>query len=576
MRWISVITECLWAKWVYWFGMLFAVPVSVAAATLTEQTYAYWLDNVFHASSLSRAEQQAELAWFTQAAKPYKGLTIRVVSEDISTHHFEANQLARAFYDITGIRVIHEITREDDLVRKLELQMETGLPLYDAFINDTDFIGTHALFEQAVPISTYIETQWKPITLPTLALDDFIGLAFGKARDGVLYQLPDQQFANLYWYRHDWFSRPDLQQAFKAIYGYELGVPKNWAAYEDIAEFFSEKIQYIDGLRVWGHMDYGQYDPSLGWRISDGWLGLAGMADKGLPNGLPVNDWGIRTQGCVQVGASMRRGGALDSPAAIYAVEKYVEWLNRFAPPDARTLNFSSFSGYALKGNVAQQIFWYSAFVPAFSQPSPLVDDKGMPRWRVAPSPVGKYWKKGMKSGYQDVGAWTFLRHVEPTRLAAAWLYAQFTVSKTVSMSKLIHGATPIRYSDLSHPDIQALSSRWGGLMQFYLSEARNHWTPTGQTVPDYSALSSAWWQELGPVVAGDKSVREGMKSLANEMDKRLALIGEAHRSECKPALGELDTSEYWLNRQGAPWPEIKVRPKGQTMTHKQAMSQWH
>ena len=32
-------------------------------------------------------------------------------------------------------------------------------------------------------------------------------------------------------------SKTDLKKKFKAKYGYELGVPKNWSAYEDIANF---------------------------------------------------------------------------------------------------------------------------------------------------------------------------------------------------------------------------------------------------------------------------------------------------------------------------------------------------
>ncbi len=57
------------------------------------------------------------------------------------------------------------------------------------------------------------------------------------APDGKLYQLPDQQFANLYWFRYDWFKRPDFKKKFKEKYGYELGVPVNWSAYEDIRYF---------------------------------------------------------------------------------------------------------------------------------------------------------------------------------------------------------------------------------------------------------------------------------------------------------------------------------------------------
>ncbi len=85
--------------------------------------------------------------------------------------------------------------------------------------------------------------------------------SFTTGPDGKLYQIPDQQFANLYWFRYDWFKRPDLKEKFKEIYGYELGVPVNWSAYEDIAEFFTENVKEIDGNAVYGHMDYGKKDP---------------------------------------------------------------------------------------------------------------------------------------------------------------------------------------------------------------------------------------------------------------------------------------------------------------------------
>ena len=93
--------------------------------------------------------------------------------------------------------------------------------------------------------------------------------------------MPDQQFANLYWFRYDWFQKPELKAAFKAKFGYELGVPVNWSAYEDIADFFTNTVKEIDGQKVYGHMDYGKKDPSLGWRFTDAWLSMAGNGDRG-------------------------------------------------------------------------------------------------------------------------------------------------------------------------------------------------------------------------------------------------------------------------------------------------------
>ena len=159
-----------------------------------------WLKSEFKDSTLSKDEQMKEMAWFIEAAKPFKGMTIRVVSERIDTHWYEANTLTKAFEDITGIKVVHEITGEDDVVKKISTQMDLEYNIYDAYINDSDLIGTHYRSGKVVAISDFIKNEGKDVTLPTLDLDDFIGLSFTTGPDGKLYQLPDQQFANLYWY----------------------------------------------------------------------------------------------------------------------------------------------------------------------------------------------------------------------------------------------------------------------------------------------------------------------------------------------------------------------------------------
>ena len=88
-------------------------------------------------------------------------------------------------------------------------------------------------------------------------------------------------------------------------------------------------------------MDYGKKDPSLGWRFTDAWLSMAGAGDVGIPNGLPVHEWGIRVEGCRPVGSTVERGGATDGPAAVYSLTKYVDWLKAYAPPEAAGMVFS-------------------------------------------------------------------------------------------------------------------------------------------------------------------------------------------------------------------------------------------
>jgi glycerol transport system substrate-binding protein len=283
-----------------------------------------WVDEEFQPSVLTREEQLDEMEWFVQAAEPYRGMEINIVAEAIPTHDYEAEILTRAFEEITGIRVNMQIIGEGDVVQALQTQMQTGRNIYDMYVNDADLIGMHSRLGQTVNLDEWMAGEGADVTLPTLDVEDFFGRLFATGPDGSLWQLPDQQFANLYWFRKDWFDREDFQEQFQELYGYELGVPVDWSAYEDIAEFFTEHVREIDGVRVYGHMDYGKRAPDLGWRMTDAWLSMAGAGDKGLPNGRPVDEWGIRMEegSCNPAGASITRGGATNGPAAVYAVRK--------------------------------------------------------------------------------------------------------------------------------------------------------------------------------------------------------------------------------------------------------------
>ena len=245
-------------------------------------------------SALDRAGQEAEMQWFIDAAQPFRGMDIKVVSETITTHEYEARVLAPAFSRITGINITHDLIGEGDVVEKLQTQMQSGENIYDAYINDSDLIGTHWRYQQVRNLTDWMANEGADVTNPDIDIDDFIGKSFTTAPDGKLYQLPDQQFANLYWFRYDWFNDEAIRAEFREKYGYDLGVPVNWSAYEDIAEFFTGRE--IDGKRVYGHMDYGKKDPSLGWRFTDAWLSMAGNGDKGIPNGLPVDEFNFEEE----------------------------------------------------------------------------------------------------------------------------------------------------------------------------------------------------------------------------------------------------------------------------------------
>ncbi len=365
---------------------------SVAAFALMAPTSSWadmaaaekWVNEEFQPSTLSKEEQLKEMEWFINAAKPFAGMEINVLSEGpLGTHDYESQVLTKAFEEITGIKVNHQELGEGEVVQAVQTQMQTNRNLYDAYVNDSDLIGTHSRLQLAVNLTDWMAGEGKDVTNPMLDLDDFIGIKFTTGPDGKLYQLPDQQFANLYWFRKDWFDKPELKEKFKAKYGYELGVPVNWSAYEDIADFFTNDVKEIDGVRVYGHMDYGKRAPDLGWRMTDAWLSMAGTGSPGEPNGVPIDEWGIRMEkgSCNPLGSSVSRGGEANGPASVYAIAKWDEWLRKYAPPGAADLDFYQSLPALSTGNVAQQIFWYTSFMPTMVKPKAegnnTVDDAG-------------------------------------------------------------------------------------------------------------------------------------------------------------------------------------------------------
>jgi glycerol transport system substrate-binding protein len=570
-----------------------AASAAVAAPALLTSTPTYgqqvdaakkWLDE-FQPSTLTKDQQMAEMQWFIKAAAPFKGMKVNCVSEILSIHEYESKTLTKAFADITGIQVNHEMMDEGLLVDKIEVEIQSGKPVYDFWMNDSDFIGTHPRYKDIVggSLTDFMANEGKDITNPNLDLDDFIGLSFATFTDNKLYQLPDQQFANLYWFRYDWFQKPELKAAFKKKYGYELGVPVNWSAYEDIAEFFTNDVKEIDGQRVYGHMDYGKKDASLGWRFTDAWLSMAGAGDRGLPNGRPVDEWGIRMEDGIPRGSSITRGGDANGPAAVYALTKFVEWLKKYAPPEAAGMDFLEAGAVPAQGHIAQQIFWYSAFTHALTGPNlPVMNADGTPKWRMAPSPHGAYWKEGMKLGYQDQGCWTFLKYAPMERIKAGWLYAQFCVSKTVTLKKSITSLHLIRESDIWADAMTQLAPKVGGLVEFYRSPARKLWTPTGVNVPEYGKLAQVWWQNVSKAISGETTPQQAMDSLAAAQDSIMARLEKSGiQGSLGPKLNEEKTAEYWYKKaetDGNLAPQRKLaneKPQGITVDYDELLKTW-
>ena len=148
--------------------MLKQIALAATVAALTSQSAwagkaeaENWVNSEFQPSALSKSDQMKEMEWFINAAKPFQGMEINVLSETIPTHEYESKTLTKAFEEITGIKVNHQLLGEGEVVQAVQTQMQTGRNLYDAYINDSDLIGTHSRLQLAVNLSDWMAGDGK-------------------------------------------------------------------------------------------------------------------------------------------------------------------------------------------------------------------------------------------------------------------------------------------------------------------------------------------------------------------------------------------------------------------------------
>ena len=80
-------------------------------------------------------------------SRAWKSTSCRKRSRRTNTNR---RTLAKAFTEITGIKLKHDLIQEGDVVEKLQTQMQSGKNVYDGWINDSDLIGTHFRYGQTI------------------------------------------------------------------------------------------------------------------------------------------------------------------------------------------------------------------------------------------------------------------------------------------------------------------------------------------------------------------------------------------------------------------------------------------
>ena len=174
--------------------------------------------------------------FWTEAAQPYEGVTIRGVSESTPPSAYVQDVLAKDFEGLTGIKVEFEITAWDQMYDKAIKDMEANTGIYDFVYIEQDIIYSYLARDFLVDLTQALEDN-PELKAPDFSFDDFTSFIdyFEDPENGHVYGVPMEAFVKVYLYRKDLFEDPEVQAAFKEQHGYDLAPATTFDQYRDDA-----------------------------------------------------------------------------------------------------------------------------------------------------------------------------------------------------------------------------------------------------------------------------------------------------------------------------------------------------
>ncbi|WP_247836718.1 extracellular solute-binding protein [Bradyrhizobium sp. 200] len=397
----------------WYLGAGFAASATLIAATT-------------FSGSLVRAQSGS---FYAEAAKPYKGTTIRVLDE-ITPLQEALSKIVPEFEKETGIKVEWELLNHFEVINKGQADMLSGRGYYDAVMMHGFQLGPMLSAGVIRPIDDLVKNP--KLADPNLATADFIQrpyktAAFAKDKQ---YAFINWNYNQVYWARGDLLSDLEEQTAFKAKYGYDLAPAKTIEQMRDIAEFFTRK----------------KGEKLAGKPLASDFYGIVLEGIKGGSTfGVLWNNF-MKNYGGDIVDAAGKPN--FDTPENVAALGMWAQ-LWKFAPPGIAEYSLVDVPTVMGNGIAAQTIAW-SDFVLGVDKPgvSPFAG-----KFVYAPVPV----KAGstVRSAEAEPSVTVISaasKNAEPTFLFLEWLADKKQQDKLIELGQ---GGVPIRSSSWALPAIK-------------------------------------------------------------------------------------------------------------------------
>ncbi len=381
-------------------------------------------------AGLSSSAALAQASFYAEAAKPYKGTTIRVLDE-ITPLQETLSKIVPEFEKETGIKVEWELLNHFEVISKGQADMLSGRGYYDAVMLHGLQYGPMLAAKALRPIDDLVGNP--KLANPALDSADFIQKPFKTLAfsGGKQYSFINWNYNQVYWARADLLNDKDEQAAFKKKYNYDLAPAKTPEQMRDIAEFFTRK----KGEKLAGQTLAGDF---------------YGIVLEGIKGGTTFGSlWNnlIKNYGGDIIDADGKP--TFDRPENIVAMKMWAD-LWKFSPPGTAEYSLVDVPTVMGNGIAAQSIAW-SDFVLGIDRPgkSPLA---GKFVYAEVPVKQGLESRRSAETEPSGTVISAASKNPEATFLFLQWLVEKAQQAKLVQLGG---GGVPVRESSWSLPQIK-------------------------------------------------------------------------------------------------------------------------
>jgi len=249
-------------------------------------------------------------------------------------------ELSKDFTKETGIEFKMSVTAVENWVQKINVEMAAHSDAYDIIIADSQDVGGMVTSGHFVDLTDWIKKNKVDKNFTAASMTAYAEYPKGSGR---FWGVPTEGDGVGWAYRKDLFEDPKNKAAFKAKYGYELGIPRDQQALLDIAEFFNNPSKGFYGIAIYG---------------DNGYDSLAMFAEGAI--------WSFG--GALGDYATYKVDGILNSQASIDGIEFYKK-LWKFVPPGHGDAFFVK-NNDAFTAGIVPMTCNFFAFFPALSNPA--------------------------------------------------------------------------------------------------------------------------------------------------------------------------------------------------------------